>query len=221
MLNRVMGATPADIEDGSLADAIALLFGAGCVCQVGVHDEPEAGRGVRAWLEARGFEEGYAWMKFVHEGDAPPPADVPPAGVRVRPCEEGHGERFGATFAAGYGLQAMFAPIAGAVVGRQGWHCYLAEAGNGEAIGVGAMFVDGDTAWLGLGATVPAARRMGAQGALIRARVEAAQALGCTLIVTETGERVPDRPSASYRNLLRAGFVEHGLRYHLVGVPPG
>jgi len=26
--------------------------------------------------------------------------------------------------------------------------------------------------------------------------------------VTETGERVPDRPSASYRNILRAGFRE-------------
>jgi hypothetical protein len=28
----------------------------------------------------------------------------------------------------------------------------------------------------------------------------------------ETGERVPDRPSASYRNILKAGFEEAYLR---------
>jgi hypothetical protein len=30
--------------------------------------------------------------------------------------------------------------------------------------------------------------------------------------VTETGERVPGKPSNSYRNILRAGFAEAYLR---------
>ena len=36
--------------------------------------------------------------------------------------------------------------------------------------------------------------------------------LGCTLVVTETGERIADRPSSSYRNILRYGFEEQYLR---------
>lgn len=60
-----------------------------------------------------------------------------------------------------HGLPVVFSPVIVAVVGRLGWHCYVAETAGREPIGVGAMFVDGDTAWLGLGATVPAARRMG------------------------------------------------------------
>ena len=39
-----------------------------------------------------------------------------------------------------------------------------------------------------------------------------ARALGCDLLVTETGERRDDLPSSSYRNLLRAGFTEVSVR---------
>jgi hypothetical protein len=31
---------------------------------------------------------------------------------------------------------------------------------------------------------------------------------GCRILVTETGELRDDRPSASYRNILRYGFAE-------------
>jgi hypothetical protein len=39
-----------------------------------------------------------------------------------------------------------------------------------------------------------------------------AAARGARTAVTETGERMPDKPSASYRNILRAGFQERYLR---------
>jgi hypothetical protein len=38
--------------------------------------------------------------------------------------------------------------------------------------------------------------------------------------VTETGERVPDKPSDSYRNILRAGFHERYLRQNYLSPAP-
>ena len=37
---------------------------------------------------------------------------------------------------------------------------------------------------------------------------------GARTAVTETGERQPDKPSNSYRNILRAGFHERYLRHN-------
>jgi hypothetical protein len=79
----------------------------------------------------------------------------------------------------------------------------------------GALYVDGDVGWLSLGATLPEHRRKGAQGALLAERIRIAPALGCTALVTETGEAVEGRPSNSYRNILRAGFAEAFVRPNL------
>ena len=70
----------------------------------------------------------------------------------------------------------------------------------------------GKLAWLGIAATVPGFRRRGAQTALLAARIRRASELGCTLLVTETGEAVDGRPAGSYRNILRAGFEPRYLR---------
>ena len=219
MLNRVMGATAADVQDGSLAEAIALLHGAGCVCQVPVREETRGGLAVRSWLEGRGFADGYAWMKFAHDGSSGPPSPQRPPLVRVRLCEDADRDTFGEILVAAYAMPPALAAVGAAAVGRDRWRCYLAETGEGEAVAIGALFVDGDAGWLGLGATLTEARGMGAQGALLRVRVAEARRLGCQLVVTETGERVDHLPSISYRNILRAGFVEQGLRRQLVAAP--
>ena len=81
-----------------------------------------------------------------------------------------------------------------------------------EPAGAGALHLDGEAAWLGVGATRPQFRRRGAQAAVLAARIDAARAAGATMLATETGERVPDQPSTSYRNILRAGFREAYVR---------
>ncbi len=43
-------------------------------------------------------------------------------------------------------------------------------------------------------------------------RIRDAIESGCTTLVTETGERIPLKPSNSYRNILRFGFEEAYLR---------
>lgn len=217
LFNRVIGASDATRADGSLDQAISDLHDAGCSCQIGYYDDFDEGRRLRAWLQERGFEEAYAWMKFIHSGDTP--ASAGKAQVIVRRCDATDGVTFGQVFVESFGVPGFFAPWIATLVVRSGWHCYLAETPDGEPAGAGAMFIEDGAAWLGMGGTRPDFRRLGAQGAILRARISDANAVGCDLIVTETGERVEGKPSTSYANILRVGFAEHRLRRHMIAAP--
>ena len=96
-----------------------------------------------------------------------------------------------------------------------GWTCWLAFAGD-EPAATGALYVEGDAAYLGFGATLPEHRGRGGQNALLAARIEHARAAGCRRLATETGERREGLPSNSYRNLLRFGFRERHVVRHWV-----
>jgi GNAT superfamily N-acetyltransferase len=179
--------------------------------------------GLGSQLEERGFVRDYGWMKFSR-------------GVGPREARsELHVERVGADRADGfahvvvgsYGMPDWSEPLSANVVGRPGWSCYVAYDGKTPA-GAGALFVhEGPSSacaaglgpalpakigWLGFGATLPAYRGRGAQSALLAARIEDARQQGCSTVVTETGELEEGRPSSSYRNILRAGFREAGVR---------
>jgi GNAT superfamily N-acetyltransferase len=71
-----------------------------------------------------------------------------------------------------------------------------------------ALYITGDQAWLGMGATKPEARGKGGQSALLAARIRLAAQAGCSSVTTETGVREDGRPDRSYRNILRAGLEE-------------
>jgi GNAT superfamily N-acetyltransferase len=164
-------------------------------------------RGLGAELEARGFAPDYGWMKF-SRGVSPRRATSELSVVPVEPSGAGD---FAAVVVGGYGLPGWTDPFAANVVGRPGWSCYVAYDG-GQPAGAGALYVDGGVGWLGLGATLPEYRGRGAQSAILAARIEDARRQGCATVVTETGELADDRPSSSYRNILRAGFREAGVR---------
>lgn len=166
---------------------------------------PERGD-LAAELEHRGFTPGYAWMKFERGRE---PAAAHDTSLTI--AETGDQAAFGLTVAEGFGIPAATAAIPSAVVGLPGWTCFVAWDGD-EPAAAAAVFVDGAAAWLGIAATRPAFRGRGAQNALIAARIEAGRADGVTTFVTETGERLPDRPAGSYRNVLRGGFREAYLR---------
>jgi hypothetical protein len=57
------------------------------------------------------------------------------------------------------------------------------------------------------------------KGAILAARIEAAAAAGCEVVVTETGEALRDKPSSSYRNIIRAGFSEVYVRANYLSSP--
>jgi hypothetical protein len=113
-------------------------------------------------------------------------------------------------------MPAVLQPWIASMVGRAGWQHYLAWDGS-RPVAAAALYVRDGAGWLGMASTLPAARRRGAQGALMAQRIEDGRALGCRWLVTETGEDTPARPNPSYRNMIRAGFA---LAYHRENVMP-
>ena len=202
MVNHVLGLS-AGATDEDL-DAIASFYG-GIRHAVAVHPDEVA---LEGRLQERGYEPGYAWMKFGRGVE--PPAEHR-GEVQVVEAGPEDAEQFGAIVAESYGMPGSSAALVAAVVGRPGFHCFLARDRD-RAIGSATLFVAGNSGWCGYAATLPAARGRGAQNALFAARMRRAAELGCQDVYTETGQRVEGRPEASYRNILRNGFGELYLR---------
>jgi hypothetical protein len=210
MLNRVIGlgvgagATPAmlDLADEAFGQTRYMI-------PVAPQCQPAE---LSTWLRGRGFEAGYAWMKF--ERGPEPPADMTTV-LDVRLAGPDDAAAFARALVAGYEMPRWMEEWVAALVGRPGWSCYLAVDDSAPAA-AGCVYIRPPAAWLGLAGTVPELRRRGGQGAIMAARIREAVAAGCTAISTETGERVIDRPGASYSNIVRHGFREAYVRPNLV-----
>jgi GNAT superfamily N-acetyltransferase len=212
-INRVIGlgisepATGGDLDRiadvyGSIRHAIALAPGA----------RPA---GLAAMLRERGYEPAHAWIKFARSPADPP---APATDLRIARIGPERADEFTAILAAGFELPQSVTAMLSHLPGRPGWSWYLAHDGD-TPVACGALFVHGRHGWLGQAATAPTHRRRGAQSALIAARIRAAADAGAEVVVTETGEIVDDRPTISYRNILRAGFRAVYLRPNYVSPP--
>jgi GNAT superfamily N-acetyltransferase len=210
MMNLVLGATESGaVADGHLDAAIEWVDSRGAEGCVPVNPGQPETESVRRRLTADGFSAANAWMKFAR--DAHPPRFAAPKDVEVVEVEDPAQEPFGMIAATGFGLPAWAAAFFANLPGRPGWRCYVARV-DGETQACAAMLVQGTVAEFGIAATLEPARGRGCQRALLRRRILDAAAGGCRTLFVETGERVPDRPSASYKNILRAGFEEAYLR---------
>jgi GNAT superfamily N-acetyltransferase len=192
---RVMGLTST-----APLDTIAAFFG----------DTPwwiSDSHGLGDELAERGFVRDYGWMKF-SRGVGPRQArsDLAVATIGPELCDD-----FATVVAGGFGMPEWSKPLAANIVGRPGWSCYVAYEGDAPA-GAGALHVHERIGWLGFGATLSQFRGRGAQSAILAARIEEARRLGCAAVTTETGALEEGRPSSSYRNIVRAGFREVGVR---------
>jgi len=207
MLNLVLGA--AEAQERSDLEAAVAWAEERSTPYVSVTPGLPGSDEAEAWLRSQGFEPPYAWMKFVR--DPHPPRFPAPDGVEVVELGAPDEEPFGTIAALGFGMPAWGAEFFAHLPGREGWRCYVARV-DGKAQACGAMLIDDGVAELGIGATLEQARGRGCQTALLHRRISDAAAAGCQTLLVETGERVPDRPSASYRNILKAGFEEAYLR---------
>jgi len=207
MLNLVLGA--AETPERSDLEAAVAWAEERSTPYVSVTPDLPGTEATEHWLREQGFEPTYAWMKFVR--DPHPPRFPAPDDVEVVEVTSPDQEPFGSIAALGFGMPAWGAELFAHLPGRDGWRCYVARV-DGEACGCGAMVVEDGIAELGIGATLEEARGRGCQTALLRRRIGDAAGAGCRTLLVETGERVPDRPSASYRNILKAGFDEAYLR---------
>jgi len=209
-LNLVLGATfPGAIEEGRLEEAIGWVDSLAVDYYVPVTPGLAGSEPAERWLESRGHERGYAWMKFVR--DSSPPGFPEPPDFEVVELAAGEGGDFGAIVAEGFGLPTWSGSLFADLPGRHGWRCYVAVV-DGRPAASGAMLAEEGVAEFGFAATLEPARGRGCQIGLLRRRIVDAAAAGCHTLLVETGELLPDRPAASYRNILRAGFSEAYLR---------
>jgi GNAT superfamily N-acetyltransferase len=161
-----------------------------------------AGAEAESQLVARGYARDYAWVKFARDVAPPPTVSCE---LAVRPVAPPEAERMAEILAASFELPSELVGWFAAVPGRPGWHCLGAYDGE-HLVATGSLYVHERAGWLTWAATDPAHRGRRAQRALLAARIEIARARGLGLLVMETGEQVPGRPDASYRNILWAGF---------------
>jgi GNAT superfamily N-acetyltransferase len=211
MLNRVNGlGLRGPVGDAELDEIDAFFRAGGTRYAIGL--SPLAPPDLAPRLAERGFEPGYAWMKFRRGLEPPPEVETT---LRVEEIDADRGAVFGSIVARGFGLPDLAGDWFACLGERPGFRLFLAYDGE-EPAGAGALFARDGIGWLGAAATLPEHRRKGAQGALLAARIRLARELGLRALGTETGERTADRPSGSYRNILRAGFEEHYLRPNYV-----
>jgi GNAT superfamily N-acetyltransferase len=154
-----------------------------------------------------------AWAKF-HRGTSGAP--VSNTALRVREVEAQERDLFAATAVCGFGMPPAMASWLSEIVGRPRWHVYVTDDGN-VPMGAGALYVEDDFAWLGIGATRPEARRRGSQSALLARRLADAAKFGARHAVTETGVPQEGYAAPSYANILRAGFSVAYIRPNWAG----
>lgn len=205
MLNRVVGlgdAGPA--SDGDVDVALAAVP-TGTTFYVSVEPEAEPS-GLPERLAARGLQPGWGWMRFVRDPTAPSaPGRTEPEIVRV---DDGRRlTAFAEIVQGSFGLPDAARAAVERAAPDPRWELLLAVAG-GEPAAAAGLFVHEGVGYLGMGATRADRRGQGAQTALLHHRLRRCAELGLELAVTETGELRDDLPSASYRNIVRAGFRE-------------
>lgn len=160
-----------------------------------------------AELESQHLAVRDRWTKL-HRARGMPSA--PETAVDVDEIGPDRATAFAEVTTAGFGMPTQLRPWIASTVGRPGWRHYIASL-EGAPIAAAALFVAGDVGWLGVASTLPQARRHGAQSTLLLRRLTDASAMGCSHVITETQEQLPDRPNPSFRNVLRAGFE---VEYH-------
>ena len=100
-----------------------------------------------------------------------------------------------------FGLPAELSVLMYSYIEKKNWKHFIAFENDVPAAGA-SLFLNGETAWIGMAATLSEHRNKGAQGMLLSARIDAARNAGCKLIAVETAEE-----NASFRNMLRYGFI--------------
>ena len=216
MLNRVVGVGLDGPVDEAALDAIHTLY-AGARVRYLVQVAPAAlTPELQALLESRGLQRADNWACLIRGVEAPP---EPRTDLRIERigCEDA--EAHARIASAAFGLAAEHGVLLERLVGRPGWHHFLAFDGE-LPVATGALYVEDGVGYLTFGATLDSHRGRGAQGAIIVRRIREAAALGCRWLVSETAEDLPERPFPSYRNLRRAGFRLAYLRPNYVYFPP-
>jgi GNAT superfamily N-acetyltransferase len=214
--NRVVGLGIGTPATEAMLDAIIQHYDAAAVPRFFVQLSPAASpAALFEWIGRRGLRHYNNWMKlFRSVGDPPEVA----TSLHVERMGPEHARTFADLVAPAFDWPDAVRPWMARIVGRPGWHHYIAFDGDTPAA-TAAMHVTGRYGYLGPAATHPDFRRRGAQSALIARRLRDAAALGCEMLISETAEDRPDDPSPSFRNMRRAGFQVAYVRPNYICEP--
>jgi GNAT superfamily N-acetyltransferase len=218
MLNRSVGLGVFEPADGELLDQVIAAYRHRGIERAFIAvSEGSQPPGLARKLAERGLSEARAWAKFVR---SPEPAEPGVDQLRVAPVGRRHAADWGRIVAAAFGMPKATAPLLSRLAGHPGWHLFMSFAGD-EPAGAAGLFVHRGVAWFDWAATDPEFRRRGSHGALMRARITRAAELGCTHLMTATGEAVPGDPQHSWGNITRYGFARlFGTRNFVVAPVP-
>ena len=196
------GSAPSLSED-TLDNVIALFRDAGAERFV-IHWPPES-LPVEAphWLVTRGFRAAHPMTRLCRRSSATVRSTSEFTIVEIGVAES---DLFGIVAALGNELPEFMAPGFTSTVGRSGWRHYFAMD-NRIPVATAASRADGDVAWFGFAGTLPSHRGRGAQSALLARRIRDAAADGCAWVTCETMADTAERPSRSFRNMMRLGFT--------------
>jgi hypothetical protein len=201
--NRVLGREGNGIDDATLQQLAELYREAG-VRRMFLPRPPGLDVATDEALRARGFRRHNRWVKLWRPAS---PAPAVGSSLIARPLPRREMPLAAAVLAAGFGQPAELGALLAAPIGCPGWSHFAVDRG-GRPAAVAGLFIHGDACWFGPAATLPEHRGLGAQKVLIAARIAAARAAGCRLLVSEAAEPLPERPAISFGNLRRLGFVE-------------
>jgi hypothetical protein len=223
-LNRAMGVGVPDDTGGAMDDKdrnlMADWLGEHCAPHWAIQVPPLfVTKPFETWVKSRGLRPaGHGWAKL-HRDALQPAPELEMGEFLTRPAAFEEADEFAATVHAGFGTPPAFADWPKAIVGRAGWHCYLAFD-RSQPIAAGAMYIQHALAWIGMTATLSSHRNRGAQSVLIRRAIVDGLARGVTIFTAETYPPVGDQRArfTSFRNFQRAGF---DLAYLRANYSPG
>jgi hypothetical protein len=202
IFNRVIGAGLTEPATPRMMDRIIEFYrntGTRFAVQISPAAQPAQ---LPVWLEERGLKFTDNWAKVYR---LPDPAPAIATELTVERIGTAQAATFARVCMEAFGIPPALDSWIAALVGRPGWQHFLAYAGE-QPVAAGALFVQNEVGWLGLGSTLPSHRRLGGQGAIMARRIEEARRQGCRFIITETGEDTPRNTNPSYHNMLRTGF---------------
>jgi hypothetical protein len=217
LLNRTLGLGTRAVPATGQVDEIVRLYRDWDVPRYFLHlyedDVPDA---VVSHAVGIGLRPTRGWMKFQRNAA---PATPRGTDLELRRVGPKAAMDFGSIVARAFGMTEAAAPLLAGLANDPNWYLFLSYEADTPA-GAGALYVSGNAAWTEWGATEPAFRRRGSQGAIMAERINTAVGLGCRHIFTETGEAVDGDPQHSYGNILRFGFEELRLRQNFAPAPP-
>ena len=198
----ISGIDAASDPEAMLARILAMAKQAG-VKTMGMEDHPDLDPAYgHGWFVAHGFlpdHDEQIWWRPLENFQ--PLAE--PEGVCVEQAARADRDTFAAVLNEGFGAgpDAGLGRAFAAVIGKPDWLHYIAYV-DGEPGAAAALFIDEAVADCFVASTRPAARRRGAQTALISRRLLDGRAAGCDIA---TAQSVTD--NASPRNFERHGFM--------------